>query len=157
MQKDWLFSNENQICNYRSAGVLIRGGKILVQRERNGNEYAFPGGHVIVGETSEQSLIREFKEETGADIICERLIWVEESFWKWNGKNTHTIAFYYLLSLENEMDIPDDYFESQKDNCNVILEWMNIENLKNITIYPDFAKEKAMNISENIEHFVRYE
>lgn len=66
LEKDWLFSSENYICDVRTVGVLIKDNKILVQRERNGNEYALPGGHIKIGETLENGLIREFKEETGA-------------------------------------------------------------------------------------------
>lgn len=83
MKPDWLFKSENYICNFRSAGVLIRNNKILVQREKDGLEYALPGGHVKIGETSMEALIREYQEEIGADITCERLIWVEECFWEW--------------------------------------------------------------------------
>jgi len=157
MKKDWLFSDDHNICHFRVAGVLIRGNKLLVQREKNGAEYALPGGHVYVGETSEQALVREFKEETGADISCERLIWIEENFWKWNNKNAHGIVFYYLISLKNDSDIADDYFESQKDNCNIVLEWITFDEMKKLTIYPAFLKEKVENISENIEHFVSIE
>ena len=157
MKKDWLFYNQDSICNYRTVGVLIRNNKILVQREKDGNEYALPGGHVIIGETSEQALIREYKEETGADILCSRMIWIEEAFWKWENKNAHTIAFYYLISLKNEADIPDSYFESHKDNCNILLEWVTVDSLKNLTIYPTFVKKKIVNISENIEHFISFE
>ena len=67
MQKDWIFTFENSICDLRTVGVLIRDGKILVQRDRGGNEYALPGGHVKIGETLDDGLIREFKEETDAD------------------------------------------------------------------------------------------
>lgn len=81
MKKDWLFNGDDFICSFRSAGVLLRNNKILVQRNRDGNDYAIPGGHVIIGETATESLIREYKEETGADIICQRLIWTEECFW----------------------------------------------------------------------------
>ncbi|NLP48405.1 MAG: hypothetical protein GX345_05605 [Clostridiales bacterium] len=49
---DWLFSGENYICNFRSAGVLIRNNKILLQRDKEGLEYALPGGHVKIGEYS---------------------------------------------------------------------------------------------------------
>ena len=69
-----------------------------------------PGGHVKGHETSEQSLIREFREETGAEIVLDRLVWVEEAFWKWDGKSTHTISFYYLIKLANDADIPDAFF-----------------------------------------------
>jgi ADP-ribose pyrophosphatase YjhB (NUDIX family) len=157
MKKDWLFSDDKNICSYRTVGVLIRNDKILVQREIDGTDYALPGGHVIVGETSEESLLREYKEETGADIICSRMIWVEETFWKWHGKNAHTIAFYYLISLKNENDIPDNLFQSHKDNCNVLLEWVFIDKIKELTIYPSFLKDKIYNISDKIEHFVTHE
>jgi len=159
MGKDWYFKDEDSICHFRTAGILIRDGKILVQREKDGNEYALPGGHVHMGETTEQSLVREYKEETGADIVCERLVWVEEVFWKWNDKAAHGIVFYYLITLKNNSNIPDEYFMSHKDNCNLILEWVSIEEMKKLTIYPAFIKEKIENISENenIEHFISYE
>lgn len=99
MDKDWLFATEEYICELRTVGVLIRDNKILVQRDRDGNEFALPGGHVKIGETLENGLIREFKEETGADILCKRILWSEECFWEWKGKQAHTIAFYYLIEL----------------------------------------------------------
>ena len=157
MNKDWFFKDENSICNFRTAGALICDDKIFLQREIDGNEYALPGGHVKSDETSQQSLVREYKEETGANIVCERLIWVEESFWKWGNKDASTIAFYYLIQLTNNSDIPDDYFESQKDNSNIILEWVLIENLKNLIVYPKFLVEKVSDISNSIEHFISHE
>lgn len=36
-------------------GVLIRDGKILVQRDRDGHEYVLPGGHVKIGEILEDA------------------------------------------------------------------------------------------------------
>lgn len=154
MKLDWLFQNGSNICSFRTVGVLLRDNKILIQRDKDGTEYALPGGHVKIGETSEESLIREYKEETGADIVCNRLIWTEETFWNWNGKDAHSIAFYYLISLTNDSDIPDDYFVSHKDNCNVVLKWVTIDEIKQLTIYPAFLKDKIENISEHIEHFV---
>lgn len=158
MENDWIFKSENNICNFRSAGVLIQNNKILVQRDKNGTDYALPGAHVKTGEIAEQTLIREYKEETEADIICDRMIWVEESFWTWNNKNTHTIAFYFLISLVHQTDLPDngDFF-SQKDNCDVVLTWLPIEDIQNISIYPSFIKEKINNISDSIEHFISIE
>ena len=158
MEKYWSFSDENTICNFRAAGVLLKGNKILLQREKGRTEYALPGGQVKIGETSEKALIRRYKEESGADILCDRLIWIEELFWKYGEKNAHGIAFYYLISLKNDSDISDDFFAAHKDNDNVLFEWVSIEEMKRLTIYPSFIKDKIGNISENIEqHFVSYE
>ena len=115
--KDWLFTGEHYICDLRVAGVLIKNGKLLVQRERNGGEYALPGGHVQIGEVMTDSLVREFKEETYAEITCERLLWSEECFWESKGRRVHNISFYYLVSLDQGLDLPDqDRFVPQKDN-----------------------------------------
>jgi len=143
-------------CDFRSVGVLVRENKILVQREKNGNEYALPGGNVQFGETSENALVRRYKAEIGADILCDRLIWVEELFWKWKNESAHGINFYYLISLKNDSDIADEPFDSCEDNHDVSFEWVAIEEIGNLVIYPNFIKEKIKNISGNIEHFINY-
>ena len=155
MEKDWIFMNDDYICDLRVVGVLIRDNKILVQRERGGNEFALPGGHIKIGETLGDGLAREFKEETGADIICERLLWSEECFWEWNGKKSHTIAFYYLTELSEGSQISDDSeFLSHKDNCNVLIGWMPVDEIRNVTIYPEFIKKEIYNLSDYPKHFV---
>ena len=155
MNKDWLFTADEYICDLRTVGVLIRDGKILVQRDRGGHEYALPGGHVKIGETLEEGLIREYKEETEADIKCERFLWSEECFYTWNGKQAHNIAFYYLIELCEGFDIPDvGEFVSHKDNCNVVIGWMPIEQIKDVIIYPEFLKKEIYKLDEAPKHFV---
>ena len=154
-KKDWYFESDDSICSFRGVGVLLRGDKVLVQSDKG--IYALPGGHVAMGETAEETVIREYKEETGADVFCERLIWVEETFWEHKNKKAHSIAFYYLISLKDESNICDDYFTSQKDNCNIVLQWVTINEMKQLEIYPAFIKEKIENISDSIEHFVCHE
>ena len=103
IEKDWLFSSDEYICDLRTVGVLVKNNRVLVQRDKNGSEYALPGGHIKIGETLEAGLVREYKEETGVDIEVKRLLWSEECFWEWNGKLAHNIAFYYLI--ENVMAV----------------------------------------------------
>ena len=153
MRKDWLFSDEKTICHFRVAGILIRNGKVFLQKV--GTEYAVPGGHVNFGEASEKSLIREFKEEVGIDIVCGRLLWVEEVFWKWDEKNAHGIVFFYLVSLVNDADLPDDYQAASKDNQSVSLQWVPFEDMQKTTVYPAFLKDKIYNLPAHTAHFVR--
>lgn len=134
---------------------MLRNGKILVQCDNN--VYALPGGHVKIGETSEESLIREYREETGAHISCNKLVWIEETFWKWGNKDAHGIVFYYLISLENNVDISDDCVISQKDNCSITLKWVSIEELKQLEIYPAFIKDKIETIPNSIDHIISFE
>lgn len=147
--------NKNDICfGVRTVGVTLRNGKILIQREKDGNEYALPGGTVKLGETTEETLIREYREETGAEITIKKLLWTEESFWEYNGKKQHGIAFYYLIDFLDDTIFEREDFISQKDNCNIVLGWYPVEKLKEIIIYPDFIKEELHNLDQPIKHFV---
>jgi len=153
---DWLFFNGNTVQGFRASGALIHNGKILVQRGEHDTCCALPGGHVAFGETSAEALVREYKEETGADIEPGRLIWVDESFWKWGEKDAHHICFYHLPAIKNANGMPlDGKFTSLKTNDNkLFLEWVPLVELHKYNILPDFIKEKAANISNGIEHFV---
>ena len=154
MIKEWYFSEGNQLCHFRVAGLLIRNNKLFVQKDKD-NVCALPGGHVDFGETSATTLVREFKEEIGVDVIVNRLVWVEEHFWKWGDKNAHQIHFYHLVSLKNDEDIPDDFIETMHDNKDVSLQWLALDQLKSVEIYPDFLPEKICHIGDGVEHFIR--
>ncbi len=155
INRDWIFKTDDYICNLRTVGVLACDGKLLVQRDRDGNEYALPGGHVKIGETTVDGLVREYKEETGADIKVGKLLWTEECFWEWNDTHAHNIAFYYLIELVDGTDIPNiGEFVSHKDNCNIVLGWMPIEQLADLTIFPDFIKETIYELDAPPRHFI---
>ncbi len=148
-------SNGNCSFAVRSAGVAIKDGKVLVQREKNGDEYAFPGGTLKFGETTEECLIREWKEEAGADIEVQRLLWVEESFWEYKGKANQSIAFYYLINLRGADIAGGAACFPHRDNDNVLLEWMVLEKISSIILYPDFANKELFSIGESVKHFIR--
>jgi len=152
MKKDWLFADEHSICDVRTVGVLIRDGKLLVQRDRDGNEFALPGGHVQVGETLADGLVREYREETGTEISCVRMLWSEECFWEWNGKAAHNFAFYFLI--DDHGAIPDTgAFVPHQDNSHVVLGWLPIADIPNVTIYPEFLKTEIDRLDEPMKHF----
>ncbi|WP_165246481.1 (deoxy)nucleoside triphosphate pyrophosphohydrolase [Paludisphaera soli] len=58
-------------------GIIRRGGRFLIRQRPPGTVYAgyweFPGGKVEPGETVEQATVRECREETGLEIVANRL------------------------------------------------------------------------------------
>jgi 8-oxo-dGTP diphosphatase len=61
-----------------TAAVIEEGGRVLVARRKRGDRFEgrweFPGGKVEPGETPEESLKRELREEMGIDVaVGERL------------------------------------------------------------------------------------
>ena len=77
---DFIFKTEEFVFSYRVAGICIQNGKVLLQKPSNDTGFAFPGGHVTLGETNEQTLIREFQEEIGTNVAVGDLKWVGELF-----------------------------------------------------------------------------
>ena len=77
-------------------------GKVLLQKPKDDNGYSVPGGHVIFGETTEQTLVREFKEEIHADIQVHNMFAVGENFFPWGDKSCHQLCLFYFVSLKTE-------------------------------------------------------
>src|SRR5689334_14488997 len=64
----------------RAGALIIRDGKILlIHRKKKGDEYwVLVGGGVEIGETVEQALVREVREETGLEVKTFDLLRVHE-------------------------------------------------------------------------------
>ena len=74
----------------------------IAQRNENkymGLKWEFPGGKVETGETFEEALGREIKEELNIKINIFNKI-AEEKF---NDHSINVIIHYYLCSMENEL------------------------------------------------------
>lgn len=55
-------------------GIISIDNKVLLERRADDNKWGVPGGWAEVGESPQESLIREFKEETGLDIEVGNII-----------------------------------------------------------------------------------
>lgn len=156
---DILFKTDTFVFSYRVAGILIRNNKILLQKPQHDDGYSIPGGHVAFNETSENALVREFKEEIGTDIKIDRLMMVGENFFPWGSKPCQQISLYYLISLCDEKQILlDGTFKAYDDMCdeqiNLDFCWIPLSQLKDIKLYPLNIKEDLLSLPKNIEHFI---
>lgn len=95
------------ICVFTDNGrILVAEGIDDVKRER----FARPlGGEVEPGETSQQAVAREIREELGQNLIELRLLGVLENIFEYQGRPGHEIVFVYDGRLENSSlyDLPE--------------------------------------------------
>lgn len=156
---DILFKTDDYVFSYRVGGLLIHHGKVLMQKPTDEDGYALIGGHVAFGETTEETIVREYKEEIGADINVERLFMVNESFFPWGNRPCQQINLYYLVSLKDENQIPlDGTFKALDELGNERIEldmcWIPLEDVPDKKIYPPQVKEYIVNPTDEIVHCV---
>ncbi|MGM8215359.1 NUDIX hydrolase [Bacillaceae bacterium W0354] len=72
-----------------------------------GSGWSLPGGAVEKGETLEEAMVREVKEETNLEIEIEHMVSVNEAFF--NHKNIHPIFFTFKVNvIAGEIKIVDE-------------------------------------------------
>jgi 8-oxo-dGTP diphosphatase len=93
----------------RVAGILIQNGNILlVRHEKNKQSYwLLPGGGIQYGETAEEALRREFREEVGLSIQVGKLVLVHDSIPP--DRHRQVLNLYFLVSSEqSEIKVTPD-------------------------------------------------
>lgn len=144
---DITIKTKEGILNYRVAAVIIYNGCILAQYNEAENNYYLPGGRVHMNETSEEAIKREMKEELKFDVADLKPLWLDENFFTENGERYHELCIYF------QIDISDTGFSEYKCKFSIAegsrinyFQWLPFDELKNITIYPLFIKEKIYNL-----------
>lgn len=118
--------------------LLIRGDKILLVSERN--LYHIPGGGVELGETPENAVIREIKEETGFEISNPRFAGMLSTFFTSTHKTKHkssvhaqSLLLYYLCDITGgEMSL--DGQEEDEKEYGLTPEWVSINKLNTVPV-----------------------
>lgn len=130
-------------------GIVIKDNKILLSKQING--YDLPGGGMDLGETPEQTVIREIKEETGIIAVNPILIDCGTAFIKgYSSENFYqAIALYYICDyVGGELSI--DGFDESEKQYGVEPEWVSLKDIDGIEIgaYRDFreAIKKALKV-----------
>src|SRR5487761_2475353 len=93
-----------QHTSVRSYGVLIDQGRVALVRSSNPRHspplWWLPGGGIDFGEAPEDTLMREFVEETGLEVTTPTLIGVTSDVRRRdNGDRIHTVRILFTVAL----------------------------------------------------------
>ena len=86
-----------------SGPVIIKNGKLLVNKDTNDDFYKLPGGKLLPGESAEDACKRETKEEVGGEIEIIKPL-NTQILWKRPGTNENLVVvlMHYLAKLKNK-------------------------------------------------------
>lgn len=98
--------SQDQVYPEPTVGALIvnKEGKILLAKSYKWfDKYTLPGGHIELGETMEEAVKREVKEEVGLDVeVVEFLTMQEAIYAKEFYKKKHFIFFDFLCQVGDQ-------------------------------------------------------
>jgi 8-oxo-dGTP diphosphatase len=93
-----------QHTSVRAYGILVEDGRVLLVRSSSPQIspplWWLPGGGIDFGESPEETLLREFTEETGLSVKDPRLLDVASDVRRRpNGDRIHTVRVLYTVQL----------------------------------------------------------
>ncbi|MCG2616704.1 NUDIX domain-containing protein [Terrimonas sp. NA20] len=92
-----------QILPAVAAAIFNNKGEVLLQRRKDVDQWCVISGHVEFGETVEQAILREIKEETDTDAQITRFIGVysspESQTYHYTGRTVQYITTYFEAHL----------------------------------------------------------
>ena len=143
---------------YRVSAIVINDNKLLIDKYTD-DSYCLPGGYVEIGETSNEAVIRELKEETGLDFDVVRFAGVIENFFT-NKRNqkTHGIDFYlYAETKDKSYDKLDMNYKESEDTGGFIhdYKWITLDNINDYNILPNIIRDDIKNNSDLFHYIIK--
>lgn len=117
--------------------VIIRDGRILLERRRNDpgkGKWSIPGGIVELGESTEEAVMREVKEETGLDVDNPELIDVVNNV---TGDEKGRIEYHFVI-IDYSVRLKGGKPKASSDAEE--LKWVPLENVEEYDLTRTFRE-----------------
>ena len=108
-------------------GVIVKNGSILLTPQFT-DQWDFPGGGMDLGETLDEALEREIREETGMGAKRDKLLHVDTDFFTHPGtKKSYQTVHMYFTCTDVSGEISTDGFDEHEKSYARMAEWIPIE------------------------------
>ena len=113
-------------------GVFVKSKRILLTYNKKKKHYYLPGGHIELGESAEQALVRELHEETGLKIKVMHFLGVCEHCWKGSKSWRAEINIIFLITCRMLGVLKKIQSREKK----ISFTWYPLEELSSINFQP---------------------
>ena len=128
--------------NIRSVGIIIHNGKVLLHKRKSADYYALLGGHVRIGESSQDTVKREMQEELGKEIEITGYISTIENFFEMKESKYHEIMFIHKIEFTDEADKKIEYTIKNVEGKDYLqYEWLDLDKIEEYPLVPNAVKD----------------
>ena len=140
---DLTISINNEVLNIRAGIILETINGFIFERQIHEKFYFVVGGRVTIGESSENAIKRELKEELGIILENVKLKAIVENFFVMENKKFHEICFYYKEKIDLNVNLPKNFFAFSKDK------------IHSLNILPTFISDLIHSETNEIIHIIQ--
>ncbi|GAC1629810.1 MAG: NUDIX hydrolase [Ktedonobacteraceae bacterium] len=155
------FKTGNVRFTYRIGAIIIDNGRLLCEQGIwEGKTFWFvPGGRAELLETATETLRRELIEELDAELLSERLLFINENIFGPPEKRQHELGLYFLVTLPVSATIyqTPGTFKRVEDEKHLTFTWLPLEQLEQFAVYPMFLRSALQSLPEQITHIITIE
>ena len=132
---------DNKKLNIRACALIIHNNKLLVHNNVNESHVALVGGRVKIGESSEDTLKREIKEEMGKEIEILEYVSTIENFFDADDMPYHEIMFVYRVDFKDDADKKIiDSIKNTEGEDELRYDWIDIDKIEQYPLKPQILK-----------------
>ena len=124
-----------------SRALILDNDKILlIHRFKYGREYfVLPGGHIEEGESEEEALVREIKEETNLDARIDKKLWTLK-----NPLDNSENHFFLVTKFSGNLQLGGPELERNCEEDKHIFEWHSLNEVSELNLVPEPLKKKII-------------
>lgn len=153
---DCCFTSDGKWFRYRAAAIIVSDNYALFATDGRCGYYYTVGGGVHIGETAQEAVQREIREEVGDGFEIERPLCLVENFFNGDGLteglDCHTIEIYYLVKTTEKRQLDADSLIQGGDVDK--LRWLPVERIDEFDVRPEIIRDIVRDMPEKFTFYI---